>query len=135
FPEWMDEGYRAKNAWPSFADALPRRRPREGEGDVAPSAPARARLAHDELLANQLALAVIRARLKRRAGRRLAAPGKLRTGILSALPFALTGAQKRALAEIDVDLASPHRMLRLLQGDGGSGKTVVARVAIATAAA
>jgi ATP-dependent DNA helicase RecG len=87
FPEWMDEGYRAKNAWPSFADALRRLHAPEGEADVAPSAPARARLAHDELLANQLALAVIRARLKRRAGRKLAAPGKLRKAIVSALPF------------------------------------------------
>ena len=133
FPEWMDEGYRAKNVWPSFADALRRLHAPEGEADVAPSAPARARLAHDELLANQLALAVIRARLKRRAGRKLAAPGKLRKAIVSALPFVLTVAQKRALVEIDADLASPHRMLRLLQGDVGSGKTVVALLAMATA--
>jgi ATP-dependent DNA helicase RecG len=132
-PEWVDEAYHAKNAWPSFGEALQRLHAPEVEADLAASAPARARLAYDELLANQLALAVIRARLKRRAGRRLAAPGKLRTGILSALPFALTGAQKRALAEIDVDLASPHRMLRLLQGDVGSGKTVVALLAMATA--
>jgi ATP-dependent DNA helicase RecG len=96
-------------------------------------APARARLAYDELLANQLALALIRARLKRRAGRRLAATGKLRKAVLAALPFTLTAAQKRALAEIDADLKSPHRMLRLLQGDVGSGKTVVALLAMATA--
>jgi ATP-dependent DNA helicase RecG len=133
FPEWMDEGYRAKNAWSSFADALRRLHAPEGEADLLPSAPARARLAHDELLANQLALAVIRARLKRRSGRKLAAPGKLRKAIVSALPFVLTGAQKRALVEIDADLASPHRMLRLLQGDVGSGKTVVALLAMATA--
>jgi len=132
-PEWMDGNLRGKNAWPSFADALQRLHAPEAEADLAPSTPARARLAYDELLANQLALAVIRARLKRRAGRRLAVPGKLRTGILSALPFALTGAQKRALAEIDADLANPHRMLRLLQGDVGSGKTVVALLAMATA--
>ena len=76
---------------------------------------------------------MIRARLKRRAGRRLAATGKLRKAILAALPFKLTGAQTRALAEIDADLASPHRMLRLLQGDVGSGKTVVALLAMASA--
>ena len=132
-PEWMDEPFRAKNAWPSFAEALQQLHAPQAEADFASSAPARARLAYDELLANQLALAVIRARLKKRAGRRLAAPGKLRKAILSALPFALTGAQKRALAEIDADLASPHRMLRLLQGDVGSGKTVVALLAAATA--
>jgi ATP-dependent DNA helicase RecG len=133
FPDWMDEGYRAKNAWPSFADALKRLHAPESEADLSPSTPARTRLAYDELVANQLALAVIRARLKRRAGRRLAAPGKLRKAIVSGLPFALTGAQNRALAEIDADLASPHRMLRLLQGDVGSGKTVVALLAMATA--
>ena len=114
---------------PRLSRACMRRR---SEADLLPSAPARARLAYDELLANQLALAVIRARLKRRAGRRLAGTGKLRKAILAALPFKLTGAQKRALAEIDADLASPHRMLRLLQGDVGSGKTVVALLAMAT---
>jgi ATP-dependent DNA helicase RecG len=132
-PEWVDESFRAKNAWPSFGEALQRLHAPEVEADLAASAPARARLAYDELLANQFALAVIRARLKRRAGRKFAAPGRLRRAILSALPFALTGAQKRALAEIDADLASPHRMLRLLQGDVGSGKTVVALLAMATA--
>ena len=132
-PEWVDESFRAKNAWPSFDEALRRLHAPEVEADLAASAPARARLAYDELLANQFTLAVIRAWLKRRAGRKFAAPGRLRRAILSALPFALTGAQKRALAEIDADLASPHRMLRLLQGDVGSGKTVVALLAMATA--
>jgi ATP-dependent DNA helicase RecG len=132
-PEWMDGNLRDKNAWPSFGDALQHVHAPETDTDLASSAPTRARLAYDELLANQLALAVIRARLKRRAGRKLSAPGKLRNAIVSALPFVLTGAQKRALAEIDADLASPHRMLRLLQGDVGSGKTVVALLAMATA--
>ncbi len=132
-PEWMNAGFLAKQAWPSFAEALVRLHAPETEADLLPSAPARARLAYDELLANQLALAVIRARLKRRAGRRLAGPGKLRSAILKALPFALTGAQNRALAEIDADLANTQRMLRLLQGDVGSGKTVVALLAMATA--
>jgi len=132
-PEWVDAGLLAKNAWPNFADAIARLHAPEAEADLLPSAPARTRLAYDELLANQLALAVIRARLKRRAGRRLAGTGKLRKAILAALPFRLTGAQTRALAEIDGDLNSPHRMLRLLQGDVGSGKTVVALLAMATA--
>jgi ATP-dependent DNA helicase RecG len=91
------------------------------------------RLAYDELLANQLALAVIRQRLRRSAGRRLSSPGKRREAILTKLPFKLTGAQSRVLGEIDADLASPYRMLRLLQGDVGSGKTVVALLAMATA--
>ena len=110
-PEWIDAGLAgAQNAWPSFAAALARLHAPEAEADLLASTPARARLAYDELLANQLALAVIRARLKRRTGRTLAATGKLRKPILAALPFKLTGAQKRALTEIDADLNSPHRV-------------------------
>jgi ATP-dependent DNA helicase RecG len=132
-PEWIDGGFLAQNGWCSFGEAIARLHAPEADTDLLPSTPVRARLAYDELLANQLALAVIRARLKRRAGRRLAATEKLRKAILAALPFALTGAQKCALAEIDADLESPHRMLRLLQGDVGSGKTVVALLAMAAA--
>src|SRR5262245_19193998 len=134
-PEWIDSGFLAQNAWPGFGEAIARLHAPATEADLVPSVPARARLAYDELLANQLALAVIRARLKRRAGRRLAASGRLRKAIIGALPFKLTGAQQRALAEIDADLASPHRMLRLLQGDVGSGKTIVALLAMAGAQA
>jgi ATP-dependent DNA helicase RecG len=132
-PEWIDAGLLAKNNWPSFADAVARLHAPEAEADLLSSSAARTRLAYDELLANQLALAVIRARLKRRAGRPLAGTGKFRQAILAALPFKLTGAQTTALAEIDADLASRHRMLRLLQGDVGSGKTVVALLAMASA--
>ena len=132
-PEWIDARFLAQNAWPAFAEAIARLHAPATEAELLPSAPARARLAYDELLANQLALAVIRARLKRRAGRPLAGTGKLRKAILAALPFTLTAAQKRALAEIDADLKSPQRMLRLLQGDVGSGKTVVALFAMGTA--
>jgi ATP-dependent DNA helicase RecG len=132
-PEWINKAWHERNAWPSFADALNRMHSPETSADLEPSSPARRRLAYDELLANQLALAVIRQRLRRSAGRRLAAPGKLREAIVAKLPFKLTGAQRRALSEIDADLADPHRMLRLLQGDVGSGKTVVALLAMATA--
>ena len=132
-PEWIDAAWRERNTWPSFADALDRMHSPETSADLEPSSPARSRLAYDELLANQLALAVIRQRLRRSAGRSLTAPGKLRQAILAKLPFKLTGAQARALSEIDADLADPHRMLRLLQGDVGSGKTVVALLAMATA--
>lgn len=132
-PEWIDEPSRARNDWPPFGEALHRLHAPEGEPDLAPTAQPRMRLAYDELLANQLALAVIRQRLKKRAGRRLAATGKLRKAIIAKLHFRLTGAQQRALAEIDADLASPHRMLRLLQGDVGSGKTVVALLALVCA--
>jgi ATP-dependent DNA helicase RecG len=132
-PEWIDKAWREQNAWPSFADALCRMHAPESVADLETAAPARMRLAYDELLANQLALAVIRQRLRRSAGRPLISSGKLRQAILSKLPFKLTSAQARVLAEIDTDLASPYRMLRLLQGDVGSGKTVVALLAMATA--
>ncbi len=132
-PDWIDPSWRKRNAWPTFADALRRMHTPDTDADLGAAAPARLRLAYDELFANQLALAVIRQRLRRSAGRRLAAPGRLRQAILAKLPFKLTGAQRRALAEIDADLASPHRMLRLLQGDVGSGKTVVALLTMATA--
>ena len=132
-PEWIDAAFLAKQGWPPFAEAIARLHAPQADADLLPSAPARARLAYDELLANQLALAIIRQRLRKRAGRKLAAAGTLREAIVAALPFALTGAQARALAEIDTDLASPHRMLRLLQGDVGSGKTIVALLAMANA--
>ena len=132
-PEWIDPDLLTKNDWPTVAEAIKTLHAPETEADLLPSSPARARLAYDELLANQLALAIIRQRLKKRAGRELKAPGKIRKAIQDALPFALTGAQENALAEIDSDLASPDRMLRLLQGDVGSGKTVVALLAMANA--
>jgi ATP-dependent DNA helicase RecG len=132
-PEWIDTAWRERNAWPSFGEALKRMHSPETGADLELSTPARTRLAYDELFANQLALAVIRQRLRSIAGRRLAAPGRLRQAILAKLPFKLTGAQGTALSEIDADLADPHRMLRLLQGDVGSGKTVVALLAMATA--
>ena len=133
-PEWIDSAFLAAKGWPSFAEAIRQLHAPQSEADLLPSTPARSRLAYDELLANQLALAIIRARLKKRAGRKLAAAGKVRKSIAAALPFALTGAQVRALAEIDADMASPNRMLRLLQGDVGSGKTVMALLAMSTAA-
>lgn len=132
-PEWGDAAFLAKKNWPSFGEAIARLHAPDGEADLLPSAPARARLAYDELLANQLALAIIRQRLKKRSGRAIKAPGKVREAIAAALPFALTNAQTRALAEIDADMGSGNRMLRLLQGDVGSGKTVVALLAMATA--
>jgi ATP-dependent DNA helicase RecG len=132
-PEWIDEPFRARNDWPPFGEALRRLHTPEGKADLAPTALVRMRLAYDELLANQLALAVIRQRLKKHAGRRLAPTGRLRKAIIAKLPFKLTEPQQRALSEIDADLASPHRMLRLLQGDVGSGKTVVALLALAGA--
>ena len=98
---------------------------------VAPDSHGRTRLAYDELFAHQVALALMRKRLRERAGRANAGTREKATVIEAALPFALTGAQQTALAEIRVDLASPAKMLRLLQGDVGSGKTLVALLAMA----
>ena len=139
-PEWQDGAWLAKNALPSFADALRTEHrpeappPALAEGaEGPPLTPARRRLAYDELLASQLALALMRARARRAPGRVNAGDGRLEARIAAALPFALTGAQARALAEIRADLASDRRMLRLLQGDVGSGKTAVALLAMASA--
>ena len=100
--------------------------------DLKPEGPAWSRLAYDELLAGQLALALLRAHQRVRAGRGSAAEGRLRERIVAALPYSLTPSQQRAVADIVADLAQPNRMLRLLHGDVGSGKTLVALLAAAT---
>jgi ATP-dependent DNA helicase RecG len=99
--------------------------------DIAPENPTWTRLAYDELFAGQLALALVRAHMRRQAGRGSASEGRLRARILKALPYALTHSQRKAVDDIITDLARPQRMLRLLQGDVGSGKTVVALTAAA----
>src|SRR5690606_18795607 len=100
------------------------------EADLSPQTPARQRLAYDELLANQLALTLIRERMRQGKGRAIHGSGRLKAAAIAALPFALTDAQLNALAEIETDMKSERRMLRLLQGDVGSGKTVVALLAM-----
>jgi ATP-dependent DNA helicase RecG len=130
-PEWQDPAYLARSGVPSFADALRRLHRPEVPGDVLPNSRAWSRLAYDELLAGQLALALTRAHMRRVSGRRTTGDGQLRRKITAALPYALTTSQTRAVADIETDLAAPHRMLRLLQGDVGSGKTVVALLACA----
>jgi len=132
-PEWQDAAWLERQGWPDFAGALGRlHRPSETE-DVSTGSPPWQRLAYDELLAGQLALALVRLSFKRQPGRAIAGDGRIRAQIADALPFALTGSQRRALGEIAADMAAPHRMLRLLQGDVGSGKTVVALMAMAIA--
>ncbi|MDO9425398.1 MAG: ATP-dependent DNA helicase RecG [Methylobacterium sp.] len=139
-PEWQDPAWLARENLPAFADALrAEHRPENAPPPVpdgatsAPRTPARRRLAYDELLASQLALALLRARNRRAPGRANAGDGRLKDRIEAALPFGLTGAQARVVAEIRADLASDRRMLRLLQGDVGSGKTAVALLAMASA--
>ncbi|MGE5504336.1 MAG: ATP-dependent DNA helicase RecG [Actinomycetota bacterium] len=132
-PEWQDAAWLARQGWPGWRTALLGLHRPEDERAVTEDSPVRRRLAFDELLANQLALMMVRAHMRKLKGRPLAGDGRLRAKVLGALPFALTGAQTRALAEIDADMAEPLRMLRLLQGDVGSGKTVVALLAMLTA--
>ena len=130
-PEWQDDAWISRERFPAFAAALRHlHRPAEPH-DIAPENLAWTRLAYDELLAGQLALALVRAHMRRQAGRGSASEGRLRARVLKALPYALTHWQQKAVDDIVADLARPQRMLRLLQGDVGTGKTVVALIAAA----
>ncbi|MGF1462426.1 MAG: ATP-dependent DNA helicase RecG [Maricaulaceae bacterium] len=131
--EWQDPSLLAARSWPSFADAVARLHAPESAQDLDLNAPARARLAYDELLASQLALALARAFNKRQSGRPMTGDGAKVAAVKRAAGFTPTGAQSRAFAEIERDMAQPERMARLLQGDVGSGKTFVAALALARA--
>jgi len=131
-PEWQDESFLKAHAYPGFAEALRGVHRPEQPDDICPEGPAWSRLAYDEFLAGQLALALVRAHVRRPAGRRSRGDGRLRARILKALPYSLTPSQRRAIDDIVTDLGGEARMLRLLQGDVGSGKTVVALLAAAT---
>ena len=131
--EWIDPHYLRRQAWPGWQPALQAAHAPSDEADLTPTTAPRQRLAFDELLANQLALALVRVHQRRLPGRSVKGNGKLAAKVLAALPFKLTGSQEGAIAEIKADMASESRMLRLLQGDVGSGKTVVALLAMLTA--
>jgi ATP-dependent DNA helicase RecG len=130
--EWQDGAWLKRNGFPGFAAALRSIHRPTDLSDLDPESAAWSRLAYDELLAGQLALALLRGRMRARPGRGTAAEGRLRARIIKALPYSLTPSQQRAVADIIADLAQPNRMLRLLHGDVGSGKTVVALLAAAT---
>ncbi len=132
-PEWQEPSWLAARGWPPFGEALVRLHRPTDAADVSPGAGPWQRLAYDELLAGQLALALVRQSAKSQSGRSITGDGRIRARITAALPFALTGSQVSALKEIETDMAAPFRMLRLLQGDVGSGKTVVALMAMAIA--
>jgi ATP-dependent DNA helicase RecG len=125
-PEWLDPAWQKREGWSGWREALLAAHKPEHIADIEKDTPARRRLAYDELLANQLALLLIRRRLKRQTGRKLTGDGRLRDRLEKLLPWPLTNAQRQANAEIAADIASERRMLRLLQGDVGSGKTMVA---------
>ena len=131
--EWQDAAWLKARGFGAWHASLKAAHEPQSESDLEPDSPARARLAFDELLANQLALGLVRLRMRKLPGRSIKGDGHLGARVIAALPFALTGAQQTALAEIHGDMGSDRRMLRLLQGDVGSGKTVVALLAMLTA--
>jgi len=133
-PEWLDEPMLHQQDWPSFHEAVIRLHAPEHPVDVKVDAPPRLRLAYDELLAKQLAMALVRENTRRSKGRSFTATGQYVDDLLKGAPFKPTRAQTQAFSEISADMSSPYRMARLLQGDVGAGKTFVAAMACAQAA-
>ncbi|KAA3512226.1 ATP-dependent DNA helicase RecG [Agrobacterium rosae] len=133
FPEWIDEALAARESFPHVADAFRDLHDPHDETDIDPQAPARRRLAYDEFLAGQLSLALVRQRLRKVTGQPIRAKGDFAAKILANLPFSMTASQSAAVKDILTDMAGEDRMLRLLQGDVGAGKTLVALMAMATA--
>ncbi len=124
-PEWIPFSH--KGEWPSWREALEKVHTPQNEADLQPHHPARERLAFDELFADQLALGLVRRAQPK--GKSIVSQGVFKKKILKAFGHSLTPGQAQALQEIEDDLASPSRMIRLLQGDVGSGKTLVAFLA------
>jgi len=131
--EWIDPAQLAQKSWPDWLSAVDAAHNPKGADDVAAFAPARERLAYDELFAHQLTLALARQTERKARGVVSVATGVLQSRVLSNLPYRPTGAQTRAIDEISADMASNARMNRLLQGDVGAGKTLVAFMALLVA--
>jgi ATP-dependent DNA helicase RecG len=132
-PEWIDATLAERQGLPVVADAFRQLHDPRDEADIDPQAPARRRLAYDEFLAGQVSLALVRQRVRKVPGQPIRVKGDLAARILAALPFSPTGSQNAAVADILKDMAGEERMLRLLQGDVGAGKTLVALLAMAAA--
>ena len=132
-PEWIEPSLKRRQGWPDWRPALVAAHAPSGPGDLSLASEARERLAYDELLSHQLTLAIARSRMKRARGIATRGDGRLQDKVLAALPYAPTGAQMRAVAEITADMAAALRMSRLLQGDVGAGKTLVAFLAMLAA--
>ncbi len=131
--EWADADLLKREGWPDWRAAMEAAHAPQGADDLLAEAPARQRLAYDELMAHQLTLALARQGARRARGVQSVATGRLQARVLAALPYRPTGAQHRAIEEISADMAAPERMNRLLQGDVGSGKTLVALMALLVA--
>lgn len=132
-PDWLDPAHRKRAQWGSWRECIGELHHPHSEKELQPSCPVRERLAYDELLSNQLALALVRNRQRKLNGRSFTTGGHNRRALESLLPYKLTGAQSAVIKEIDADMAAPTRMLRLIQGDVGSGKTIVAMLAMMNA--
>ena len=132
-PEWIDPALKAREGWPDWQQALQMAHAPASLAECDPAHPARQRLAYDELMAHQLTMALARTVLQRSRGNASVATGRLQRQVLASLPYQPTGAQERATREISADMALPRRMNRLLQGDVGSGKTLVALMALLVA--
>ncbi len=130
-PEWLDEKLLKQNGWTDFKSSLIAMHHPEKPEDIGIQSKALQRLAYDEMLANQLSLVLMRMHLKKQQGHAWHCTGALSSALSQLLPFELTNAQRRVISEIKQDLTSPYRMNRLLQGDVGSGKTMVALYAMA----
>jgi ATP-dependent DNA helicase RecG len=128
--EWIDPGLLARERWPGWKEALTMAHFPTSNADLASTHPARQRLAYDEFFAHQLTLSLARATVRRGKGIASIGTNALQSQVLAGLPYAPTAAQRRAVAEIAKDMAAPLRMNRLLQGDVGSGKTLVAFLAL-----
>lgn len=131
--EWIDPALMSKQGWPDWIGAILAAHNPQGADDVAAHAPARERLAYDELFAHQMTLALARQRERKAKGIASVGTGKLQAKVLAGLPYRPTGAQTRAIDDIAADMATGARMNRLLQGDVGSGKTLVAFMALLVA--
>jgi len=132
-PEWIDPGLKAREGWPDWHEAVTRAHAPANAAALAATDPARQRLAYDEFFAHQLTLSLARQSIRRGKGVESHATGALQGKVLQSLPYRPTAAQTRAIAEISADMAAPLRMNRLLQGDVGAGKTLVALMALLVA--
>lgn len=132
-PEWLDGPFKKQHGFDDWDLSLRKAHYPKNAEDLSPLNPIRKRLAYDELLANQLALLLSRTKMKRKRGFVIKGSGHLKNELMKILPFDLTGAQKRVIQEIETDAASDYKMLRLLQGDVGAGKTIVALFALLNA--
>ena len=133
-PEWIDSSVMAREKWPSFMTAVETVHHPVDASHFGPESASFQRLAYDELLASQLALALTREKVRKTRGILKTGTGIHKQKIIDALPFTLTESQVQAIQEIELDLEAPERMLRLLQGDVGAGKTVVGLMAMARSA-